>query len=186
MSTPFFISNVSYVVRVGERHEGVAAAMRTVLRDADPTIPVQTARELSELVSSSLLTPRFQSRVLFMFSAMALALAMIGIYGVLAYGVTQRRHEIGIRVALGATARQVRLMVLRRTAVLAVLGMAVGIVASVGLTRVLSKLLFQVEPTDPLTFAVVGCLLAAVAFGAAYWPARRASRVDPLVALRRD
>jgi len=180
---PFFIANVHYVVRASGE---LAPAMRDAIRRADPTLPVESVHELSELVQRSMLTPRFQARVLVAFALLALALAVIGIYGVLAYGVTQRYQEIGVRVALGATARDVRALVLRRTAVLAIVGLSLGVLASLAVTRVLEKFLFQITPTDPPTFAGVVLLLGGVAFAAAYLPARRASRVDPLVALRRD
>lgn len=180
---PFFIANIHYVVHTTNDQ---AAAIRAVIRHADPLLPVEPVRELSDLVQSSMLTPRFQARVLAAFAVLALALAMIGIYGVLAYGVAQRRQEIGVRVALGATARDVRGLVLRQTARLAIVGLALGVVASLAVTRVLSRFLFQITPTDPPTFVGVVLILGGVALAAAYLPARRASRVDPLVALRRD
>jgi ABC-type antimicrobial peptide transport system permease subunit len=141
---------------------------------------------MSDLIGSTVLTPRFQSRMLLIFSVLALALAIIGIYAVLAYGVAQRQHEIGVRIALGAVPRQVMTMFLRRTMALVMPGLLIGVLSSVALTRVLSTFLFQIEPTDPATFASVVWLLALIALAAASVPARRASRVDPLVALRRD
>jgi putative ABC transport system permease protein len=187
MPVPSHLANMSYVVRTnGEAPSAIASAMRRIIRDADPTLPLHPVREYRDLIQDTMLTPRFQSRVLMAFSAMALVLAVVGIYGVLAYGVTQRLREIGVRVALGASPRAVRAMVLRRTAVLALPGLAIGIAGSLAVTRVLSRFLFQVTPTDPTTFAGVSGLLAAVAFAAAYIPAKRASEVDPLVVLRGD
>ena len=182
----FFLFDANYVVRTSEQQAGIAAAMMKAMRDADPTLPVEPVRELSDLVRNSMLTPRFQSRVLATFSLLALLLSSIGIYGVMAYGVSQRQQEIGVRMALGATPGDVLRMVLRRAAVLALPGLGLGVAASLGLTRLLSRFLFHVTPTDPVSFAGMVLLLAGVALVASYLPARRASRLDPLVALRRD
>jgi ABC-type antimicrobial peptide transport system permease subunit len=137
-------------------------------------------------VKFTLLTPRFQSQVFLTFSTLALVLAVIGIYGVLAYSVTQRRREFGVRVALGATPGDVMRIVLGRTGLLMIPGLVLGIGGALAATRVLKQFLFQIEPTDPATFVGVALLLGTVALLASYWPARRASQVDPLVALRSD
>jgi predicted permease len=185
LPAPSHLATMSYVVRSdGGSAASIAPAVRRILRDADPTLPLGPVREYTDLIRTTMLTPRFQSRVLAAFSAMALVLAVVGIYGVLAYGVTQRLREIGVRVALGASPRAVRAMVLRRTAMLAVPGLAIGVAGSFGVTRVLSRFLFQITPTDPATYVGVGLLLAAVAFAAAYLPAKRASEIDPLVVIR--
>ncbi len=126
----------------------------------------------------------FISVMLAIAAAVALALGVVGIYGVISYIVSQRTHEIGVRMALGADRRDVRLMVLRQGAILAGIGVVVGLVAAVGLTRFMSSFLYGVEATDPVTFGAVAALLTAVALGASYLPAVRASRTDPLVALR--
>ena len=181
---PFFLGTMSYVVRTDADPAPAAAAMRQIVRRADPALPLEPVHEYRDLIQLSMLTPRFQSRVLMAFSTLALVLAVVGIYGVLAYGVTQRLREIGVRVALGAEPSAVRMMILKRTAALAVPGLAIGIGGSLALTRVLSRFLFQITPTDPPTFVGVGALLAAVAFAAAYLPAKRASEVDPIVILR--
>jgi putative ABC transport system permease protein len=118
------------------------------------------------------------------FSLLALLLAVVGIYGVLAYSVAQRTHEIGIRMALGAEAGDVLRMVLRRTLALAATGIAIGAAAALAATRVLAKFLFEVKPSDPATFVTVAALLAGVAVLASWVPARRAARVDPVEALR--
>jgi ABC-type antimicrobial peptide transport system permease subunit len=157
-----------------------------VLREADKTLPLQTVESMTDLIDRTLLAPRFQSRMLLIFSVLALTLAVVGIYGVLAYGVAQRFHEIGIRIALGAPPSRVVGQVLRRTVALTVPGLLIGVVSSLALTRVLATYLFQVTPTDPATFVGVAALLTIVAFCASYLPARRASRVDPLVALRAE
>ena len=181
---PFFLSGMSYVVRVNGDPTPTSASIRQIVRASDPTLPLQPVQEFSDLIQTSMLTPRFQSRVLLTFSSLALLLAIVGIYGVLAYGVAQRTREIGVRVALGASPRSVRAMVLRRTAALAIPGLAIGVAGSLALTRVLSRFLFQITPTDPPTFVGVGVLIAAIAFAAAYLPAKRASEVDPISVLR--
>jgi putative ABC transport system permease protein len=181
---PFFLSGMSYVVRLDGDPTPAAAAMRRIVRAADPSLPLAPVREFGDLIQSSMLTPRFQSRVLVAFSGLALVLAVVGIYGVLAYGVAQRLREIGVRVALGAQPAAVKAMVLRRTAMLALPGLIIGIAGSLALTRVLSRFLFQITPTDPPTFVGVGVLITAIAFAAAYLPAKRASEVDPIAVLR--
>ncbi len=186
MANAFFLGHVTYVVKRAPGAANIPQAMRRVLQEADPNLALEQLSSVDERVEWTTLTPRFQSRMLLAFSLIALTLAMIGIYGVLAYGVAQRLHEIGVRVALGAGPGQVMSIVLWRTIFLIAPGLVLGGLASLGLTRVLAKFLFQVTPTDPVTFAAVGSLLLAVALAAAYLPARRASRVDPIVALRPD
>jgi putative ABC transport system permease protein len=183
---PFFLSHITFVARLTGDARVISPAMTRVMRTADKRLPVQSVVSMSDLIGSTVLTPRFQSRMLLIFSVLALTLAVIGIYAVLAYGVAQRQHEIGVRIALGAVPRQVMTMFLRRTMALVMPGLLIGVLSSVALTRVLSTFLFQIEPTDPATFASVVWLLALIALAAASVPARRASRVDPLVALRRD
>jgi putative ABC transport system permease protein len=128
--------------------------------------------------------PRFQSVLLASFAGLALLLAAIGIFGVMSYSVAQRSHEIGIRVALGAQRYQVLRLVVGQGLLLALIGIAAGLAGALALTRYLRSLLFEVSPTDPWTFVGVPVILCAVAVAASYFPARRAARVDPIVALR--
>ncbi len=139
---------------------------------------------MTEVLNLSLATQRFTMLLLGIFAALALVLAAIGIYGVIAYSVTQRTHEIGIRRALGAGTSDVVKMIAREALVLAGSGIVVGVAASMAVTRLISGLVFGVSVTDPVTFVAVAILLAAVAFLATFIPARRAIKVDPMVALR--
>jgi putative ABC transport system permease protein len=128
--------------------------------------------------------PRFRTLLIEIFALVALNLAMVGIYGVLAYSVTQRKHEIGIRMAMGAKRGDILWLVIGKGMLLTLIGIAIGVIAALALTRFLSTLLYVIRPTDPATFLVVPLLLAGVALLACYIPARRAMRVDPIVALR--
>src|SRR5262249_6851488 len=141
-------------------------------------------RTMDEVVAAAQSRPRFLTLLLTLFSSVALMLAAVGIYGVISYAVAQRTKEFGVRMALGAQRRDVLSLVLGRGLLLAVSGMVIGVVGALLLTRSLSTLLFGVTPTDPLTFAVVSVLLGAVALLASYFPARRATQVDPMQALR--
>ncbi len=139
---------------------------------------------MDDVLGASVSQPRFSSQLLGMFAALALVLAAIGLYGLMAYSITQRRNEIGIRMALGARREDILRLILRQGLRLTLIGMGLGLVASVFLTRVLSSMLFTVGPTDPQTFVAVALLLAGVALAACFIPARRAAKVDPMVALR--
>jgi putative ABC transport system permease protein len=141
---------------------------------------------MEQVVAKRVTDPRFYTLLLGSFSALALILAVAGIYSLISFSVTQRTHEIGIRLALGAQGGDVLRLVLRQGMTLALAGLAIGLAGSYALTRVLSEFLYQVSVTDPATFAVLSCLLAAVAVLACYLPARRATKVDPLVALRHE
>lgn len=138
------------------------------------------------IIAASLAARRFTMILLACFAAVALMLASIGIYGVVTYRVTSRTHEIGIRVALGAQKRDVLRLVVGQGMILALFGVGIGIVGALGLTRFLSSQLFGVKPTDPLTVVIVSLVLTSVALLACYIPARRAARVDPMVALRHE
>jgi len=141
-------------------------------------------RTMEDLLSASIAQQRFNMLLLSLFAALALTLGGVGLYGVLSYLVAQRTHEMGIRMALGASRREVLRLIVRNGLRMTFIGLGIGIVAAVGLTRLLAGLLFGVKPTDPLTFGTVSLVLCGVAFVACYIPARRATRVDPIVALR--
>jgi putative ABC transport system permease protein len=181
---PFFLMHMTFAVRTASDPQQLAPALRKVLHEVDRDQPVESIAPMSDFINANTAEPRFQARLLGAFSLLALILSAVGIYGVLAYAVTQRTHEIGIRMALGAESADVLRMVLRRTLILAASGIALGTAGALAVTRVLAKFLFEVKPTDPATFIVVAALLAGVALVAGAIPARRASNVDPMVALR--
>jgi putative ABC transport system permease protein len=162
----------------------VAAAIRTETHNIDKNLPVTDVATLPGALSASVAEPRFRTLILGLFSAIALALAAVGIFGVISYSVSRRTREIGVRIALGAPPASVRSLVIGESARLVFFGFAAGIPAVLGLTHFLSALLFDVRPADPLTFIGVAVLLALVALTASYIPARRAMRVDPMAALR--
>jgi putative ABC transport system permease protein len=137
-----------------------------------------------QVISSSVVGPKFNTFLLGLFALLALFLAAIGIYGVLAYTVTQQSHEIGVRMALGAQQRDIMRLILRRGTRLALLGVVIGAVGAVFLTHLMASLLYGISPTDPLTFVAVAIVLVSVALLASWLLARRAMRVDPMVALR--
>jgi putative ABC transport system permease protein len=145
---------------------------------------VSEIRTMEEIVSRSISRQRFNMWLMTVFGTTALLLAAVGIYGVMSYAVAQRTQEIGIRMALGAERRDILRMVLRHGGLMAVIGIGLGVTVALGLARLITSLLFQVSATDPPTFSVVPVVLVVVALLACYIPARRATRVDPLVALR--
>jgi len=162
----------------------VAAAIRQEVRKIDKDLPVTDVANLPDLIEASVAQPRFRTFLLGLFAAMALVLAAIGIFGVISHSVSQRTREIGIRVALGAQSKDVLKQVLQEGARLAAVGLALGLAGSLAATRLIATLLFGVKPADPLTFVVVAVILVSVTLAASYIPARRATRVDPTVALR--
>jgi putative ABC transport system permease protein len=178
------IRSVFVVARTTDEPMRLAGAVRNEVRTLDPTLPVANVRPMTEVVAAALATPRLTGFLLATFAFVALALAAVGIYGVLAYLVSQRTQEIGVRLAVGADRSQVLNMVLRQGMTLAVGGIAAGIVAAFLLTRLMQSLLYQVRPADPLTFAAVPVILLLVSLAASYLPARRATQVSPLIALR--
>jgi predicted permease len=177
-------SDPTVVVRTTLDSGASAAELRGVVSAIDPSIPIDRIETMQQVVSGSVAQPRFRTIILTAFSLLALVMASIGIYGVMNYLVIQRTREFGIRLSLGATPTDVLRLVLRRAAVLIGAGTCLGLTGSVLLVRFIAKLLFGTAPLDPLTFAAVPLLLAAVALVASYIPARRATRIDPTVALR--
>jgi predicted permease len=172
------------VVRSTLGSSSVAASIRKVTHDIDKDLPVTDIATLPETLDASVAQPRFRTLLVGLFGLIALLLAAVGIFGVISYSVSRRSHEIGIRVALGATPANVLQLILGESAKLVLLGLALGVPAALALTRFLASLLFEVHPADPLTFIGVAALLSAVALIACYVPAKRAMRVDPMVALR--
>jgi putative ABC transport system permease protein len=162
----------------------LGAAARREVQALDPNLPISSIRTMEEVMTRSLATRRLVLMLFSLFAGLALLLATIGIYGILNSSVTQRTRELGIRMALGATAREVLQLIVSQGLKLVVLGIAIGLAGAFALNRLLSKLLFGVSVNDPLTFVLITFLLTAVALIACYFPARRATKVDPLVALR--
>jgi putative ABC transport system permease protein len=177
-------SDPTIVVRTTLDSGAAAVELRGVVSALDPAIPVDRIETMHQLVSGSVAQPRFRTIILAAFSLLALVMASIGIYGVMNYLVIQRTREFGIRLSLGATPSDVLRLVLRRAALLISAGMCLGLAGSALLVRFIATLLFGTAPLDPLTFVAVPILLAAVALAASYIPARRATRIDPIVALR--
>jgi predicted permease len=162
----------------------IMPALRGLIREMDKDLPLWNVRTMNSLLSESVARRRFNMTLLGIFALVALALASLGIYGVMSYSVTQRTHEIGIRMALGAQPRDILRMIVRQGMLLAIVGVALGLVASYWLMQTMTQILYGVSATDPLTFAAISLLLMLVAFTANYIPARRATKVDPMIALR--
>lgn len=181
---PLLSNGSGYVARTTSSPLGVVSAVRAAAAKADPSSVVYGARPLQEIVANSIATQRLAMILLSVFSALALVLSSIGIYGVISYLTGQRTHEIGIRVALGASSTDVLRMVLGEGMKLTLIGVVIGIAAALGLTRLIAKLIYGVGASDPITFGGVAVLLTGVALLACYIPARRAMHVDPMIALR--
>ncbi|MFZ0212323.1 MAG: ABC transporter permease [Candidatus Acidiferrales bacterium] len=173
-----------FEVRTQGPPSGVISELRDVVHQADPALPLIDLKTQSEQTSEALSQERLFARLTSVFGLVALVLAMIGLYGTMAYSVTRKTHEIGIRMALGAKPVDVLAMVIRQGIALTLIGVATGVVAALGVTRLVTSMIFGVTPYDPVTFVTVAIVLIAVAFLACYIPARRAMRVDPIVALR--
>jgi putative ABC transport system permease protein len=177
-------NGMTFVVRTASDPAGFVSAVRGQLRAVDKDQPVDQVRTMTQVIAESVSQRRLTMLLFGLFAALALVLATIGIYGVMSYSVTQRSHEIGIRLALGAQRSDVFKLVVGQGMILTLGGVALGLAAAFGLTRVLASLLYGVTATDPLTFAAISLLLLAVALVACLVPARRAMKVDPMIALR--
>jgi putative ABC transport system permease protein len=179
-------AEMAFVLRTPRAPGSLADAVRDQMRSLDPGLPLYDVNTLEQIVSQSMASRRFNLSVFGLFAVLALVLAVIGIYGVMSSTVTERTREVGIRMALGAERRAVVGLILGQGMGLVLAGLALGLLGAFGVTRVLSSLLYGVSPNDPAVFAGVALLLSAVAMLATYLPARRASRVDPMVALRHE
>jgi predicted permease len=182
----FPLSNLQVVARTSRPPESLARAVRSAVASVDPNVPVFGLQTMDERFAESVAQPRFMMMLIGLFAAVAVVLASIGLYGVIAYGVSERTREIGIRLALGARQQDVQRMILRTGSALAVVGIAIGLAAAFAGARVLSSQLYGVEPIDALTMITAVLVLLPVALLASWIPARRATRVDPAITLRME
>jgi predicted permease len=180
-----FIQFVSFVARTATP-TSVVQGIRAEIRRVAPDLPIESTLTMDEAVSASVAQPRFRTLMLGLFAVSATLIATCGLYGLMAYAVTQRRREIGVRMALGAGRGDVLRLVLTRAFRIVATGLVIGLAGAAGVTRVLQRFLFGVTPTDPIVFTIVTVLLLAVGLMAAWLPARRATRIDPWAALRTD
>jgi putative ABC transport system permease protein len=179
-------STMTVVIRTAADPSGGAKLLRDVIKRLDPQQPVYSARTMEQWIENSSLQAKSNAILVTIFGAVALLLAAIGVYGVLAYSVTQRTNEIGVRIALGAGAPNIVRLVLGQGMLLAAIGLVVGAAGALALQRAVSTILFGISPRDPATFATVLASLAAVSLLACFLPAWRAGRIDPLRALREE
>jgi ABC-type antimicrobial peptide transport system permease subunit len=179
-------NTMNLVIRTGAPASALAPAIRRAVEMQDPSLPIVKLQSMDDVFADAIGRPRLLAQLLGIFAALAILLAAIGSYGVLAYMVTERRREIGIRMALGADRASVLRMILRQGLSIAAVGVVIGLAASFAMTRVLTSMLFGVKPTDPVTMGAVVSLITLVALTACYLPARSATRVDPMIVLRED
>jgi ABC-type antimicrobial peptide transport system permease subunit len=177
-------TSAHFVVRTAVPPLSLREAVKREIADLDPTLPLAEIHSMEEIAAVSVASRRFNMLLIGVFAALGMLLAAVGIYGVISYSVEQRTNEIGIRIALGARSADVVGLILRQGMLLALGGVAIGLAGALALTRLMKTLLFGVTATDPWTFAVLAAVLTLVALLACYIPARRAARVDPMVALR--
>jgi len=182
--TQFPTKAMTVAFRGSTNSAALLSSAKSELRNLDPDLPMYRVRTMEQRVDESLARRRFSMLLLGVFAAVALILATIGIYGVMAYLVNQGTRELGIRIALGASQRNILSLVVRQGMVLAFSGVTIGLAAAFLLTRLIRSLLFGVEATDPITFVGIAFLLAMIALLASYIPAQRAARIDPLISLR--
>jgi putative ABC transport system permease protein len=178
------LPSLRVVLRTTVVPSSVTSAARSAVRETDAELPIFAVKVMEEYLSGSIGAERFYALLVALFAGVALTLATVGLYGVTAYAVSQQTHELGVRVALGATGQRITRMVVGRGLTLTLAGLTAGVLAALLVSRVLRTLLFGVSASDPFTFAAVAGLLVTVAGLASYVPARRAARVDPLVAMR--
>jgi ABC-type antimicrobial peptide transport system permease subunit len=180
------VSFMTLVIRTDGDPLRLVAAVRNQVQAVDKDQPISNINRMDALLARTVSQPRFNLLLLAIFAGLALLLAAVGIYGVMSYLVTQRTHEIGVRIALGAQTHDVIKLVVRQGMALTLTGVVIGLIAAFGLTRLIKNLLFGVSATDPVTFSMIAILLSGVALLACYLPARRATKVDPIVALRQE
>ena len=179
-----WLRGTTFTVRTHGEPMQYATPIRRALASLDPNQPVYQIAPLEQVLSQSVATRRFNTLLLDLFAALALLLAAVGVYGTIGYWVAQRTREIGVRMALGATRGAIAWMVVGRSAALTGIGVVIGVAVAAATTRLLATLLFEVSPIDPLTFGVVGALVTSLGIAAAYIPARRAARLDPVEVIR--
>ena len=177
---------MNYTVKTQLPLATIIPALRNAVQSIDKDLPLRDLRTQDEQIEDSISQERLFATLTAGFGILALILACIGIYGIMAYNVARRTNEIGVRMALGARTRQVLLMILRESSWLAIIGIIGGLAAAIALTRFISTMLYGLKPHDPITLIAAAILLLAVALAAAYGPARRASRIDPMQALRHE
>ena len=183
-AVPFMANNLSLVVRTGIEPEVLASTVRRELRNVDVDVATAGVRPMHQFLAASVAARRFNMELLGIFAVTALLLAAAGLYAVIAYLVSQRTREIGIRLALGATPRHILRLMIGQGMKLTLIGVTIGVVGAIVVTRLMRSLLFAVAPTDLMTFGISSVVLIVVALLASFIPARRATKVDPLVALR--
>ena len=180
---PYFLN---FVVRTEGNPMLTVDAVRTRISEVDDNVAIEGLRTMAGVMDSSIAGPRFNVALTGSFAALALMLATLGVYGVVAYSAVERTREIGLRMALGAEASDISRLMLGQGVAITALGLTVGLLAALATSRLLAGLVYGVATTDPVTYASVALVLASVAFIAVWIPARRATRVDPLIALRED
>ena len=181
-----WMSYITLVVRASGDAEKLTASVKNAVWSLNGNLPISNIVTMDEVVSNANAQPRFQMLLLGAFALAALVLSAVGIYGVMSYSVSRRMHEIGVRISLGATTRDVLRLIVGQGMALALVGSMVGVIGALFLARLIAHLLYEVRGTDAVTFVTVPILLLAVAFVACYLPARCATKVDPLVALRTE